>query len=347
MKVAVLGAGAMGSALTIPLTDNGNEVRLWGTEYDVEILRTIKSGKEHPRIGVKLENVEICDFEAAVRDADVVLIGVSTDGVIPVFRKLKETESFDAENTIIVTVAKGLLEFDDEILTVPEAIWREDERVVENTVAITGPSIAREVAKKMPTRVVFSSEGGKAAKQVKEVFETDYYGIEVSSDVRGTEITSALKNVYSIAIAWIRGHESAYGVEMSNAKGVIATMAINEIASIIELAGGDRMTAFGLSGFGDLIATFRGGRNGMLGELLGKGLSIEDALEELRRRGVGVIEGYGTARKAFKLIKLLEKDGKCNSDDFSLLKSIHQVLYGDKKVKDVLKELVVEVRDRS
>ncbi len=340
MRIAVLGAGAMGSALTVPLVDNGHDVALWGTEYDVEILKKIEKGEEHPRIGVKLENVEIFypeQLDAAMRNADIVLLGVSTEGVLPVFGRIKDK----IDGKTLITIAKGLLEIGDEILTIPEAIWKESSEVVERTVAITGPAIAREVAKRMPTKVVFSSVNGKAAKEMKKVFETKHYGIEISEDVRGTEITSALKNVYSIAIAWIRGHEQLYGVEMSNAKGVIATKAINEIARFIELAGGDRMTAFGLSGFGDLIATFRGGRNGMLGELLGRGLTAKQALEELRKRGVGVIEGYKTAERAYKMLEKFEKEGKASKDEFPLLKNIYEVLYRDKKVAEVFEELIV------
>ncbi len=340
MKVAVLGAGAMGSALTIPLIDNGNEVALWGTEYDVEILKILEKGGEHPRIGVRLENVEIYYpdmLDAALKDADVILLGVSTDGVLPVFSRIAEY----VDGRILITIAKGLLEIDGRIFTIPEAIWRIRNDVRERTVAITGPSIAREVAKRMPTRVVFSSENLKSAEKMKKVFETEHYGVEVSGDVRGTELTSALKNVYSIAIAWIRGYEEIHGVEMSNAKGVIATKAINEIARFIEIAGGDKMTAFGLSGFGDLIATFRGGRNGMLGELLGRGLTANEALEELSRRGVGVIEGYGTAEKAYRMLEDFVREGKTSFDEFPLLRNIYEVLYRNKRVAEVFEELIV------
>ena len=144
-----------------------------------------------------------------------------------------------------------------------------------------------------------------------------------------------MKNVYSIAIAWIRGHEQLMKSEMSNAKGVIATMAINEIARIVETSGGRKETVYGLSGFGDLIATFRGGRNGMLGELLGKGMSIDEALEELRKRGVGVIEGYRTAERAYRMLK----EERAVIDEFPLFKSIYEVLYQKKSVSDVLTQL--------
>jgi glycerol-3-phosphate dehydrogenase (NAD(P)+) len=340
MIVAVLGAGAMGAALTVPLVDNGNEVRLWGTEYDLEILKTIEGGEKHPRIGVPLSKVSVFypeQIEEVLVDSDVVLLAVSTDGVIPVFKKIKEY----IDDQYLITISKGLLEIDGKTVTVPEALWAEREDLKMRTVAITGPAIAREVAKRMPTKVVFSSVDGKAAEEIAKLFRTDYYGVEVSDDIRGAEITSAMKNIYSIAIAWIRGHEELYNVEMSNAKGVIAAKAIDEISRIVALAGGKKETVYGLSGFGDLIATFRGGRNGMLGELLGKGLTAEQALEELKKRGVGVVEGYKTTEKAYKLLKDLENKGVTREGDFPLLRNIYEVLYKNKKVAEVFEELIV------
>lgn len=340
MIVSILGAGAMGSALSVPLVDNGNEVRIWGTEFDRDILNLITTGKEHPRLGVRLEGVEFFwpeQLEECLDNSEVILLGVSTEGVIPVMNNILPY----LKDQYLILISKGLIEFNGDILTVPEAVWRLKKELKERTVAITGPAIAKEVAKRMPTKVVFSSVNIDAAKEMKRIFETKHYGIEVSTDIIGTEIASALKNVYSIAISWIRGYESAHNVEMSNAKGVIATKAINEIASFIQTLDGDKMTAFGLSGFGDLIATFRGGRNGMIGELLGKGYTAEQALEELKRRGVGVIEGYRTALMAYKLLGKLESEGKTDKEQFPLLRNIYQVLYEGKTIPAVLEELVV------
>ncbi|RLI79605.1 glycerol-3-phosphate dehydrogenase [Archaeoglobales archaeon] len=336
MEVSILGAGAMGSALAIPLHDNGVEIKLWGTEYDAEILKIIERGEKHPRIGVPLPDIKIYYPEQLdeVLDSDLILLAVSTEGVFPVFNKIKDKVG----DSILVTISKGLLEYDNEIMTIPETLWSINPDLKERIVAITGPSIAREVANKMPTKVVFSSIG-KSAKEASKYFETDYYHIEVSNDIIGAEITAALKNVYSIAIAWIRGYEQLVDVEMSNAKGVMATMAINEIARFVEAAGGRKETVFGFSGFGDLIATFRGGRNGMLGELLGRGLSVDEALNELKLRGVGVVEGFGNAKRAYRLLKQLEEHDSVSLDDFPLFMNLYSVLYEGKAVKDALKEV--------
>ncbi len=334
MRVVILGAGAMGSALAVPLFDNGVDVRIWGTEYDVEILKALERGEKHPRIKVEIPDVKIYypdQLKSAIDGAEIVVLAVSTEGVLPIFNRVKDL----IKDQYVITISKGLIEVNNDILTVPEAIWTiKDVRL--KTVAITGPSIAREVANRLPTRVVFSSLSYDSAKDVSEVFSTNYYRIDIIDDIKGAEIASALKNVYSIAIAWINGLEKRKNFEMNNLRGVIASKAINEIARIVELLGGKKETVYGLSGFGDLIATFKGGRNGMLGELLGSGLNVNQALEELKRRGVGVVEGYKTAKRVYKLLKINSID----INDFPLLKAIYEILYEEKMVEDLIYDLI-------
>lgn len=334
MRVVILGAGAMGSALAVPLFDNGVDVRIWGTEYDVEILKALERGEKHPRIKVEIPDVKIYypdQLKSAIDGAEIVVLAVSTEGVLPIFNRVKDL----IKDQYVITISKGLIEVNNDILTVPEAIWTiKDVRL--KTVAITGPSIAREVANRLPTRVVFSSLSYDSAKDVSEVFSTNYYRIDIIDDIKGAEIASALKNVYSIAIAWINGLEKRKNFEMNNLRGVIASKAINEIARIVELLGGKKDTVYGLSGFGDLIATFKGGRNGMLGELLGSGLNVNQALEELKRRGVGVVEGYKTAKRVYKLLKINSID----INDFPLLKAIYEILYEEKMVEDLIYDLI-------
>ncbi len=331
MNVSILGAGAMGAALTFPFSDAGCDVKLWATEHDTRILELLEKGEEHPRIHAKLpENVRLLPPEKLREavDADIVVLAISTEGVMTIFERVA-----DWIRGVLVTVTKGLIESGEDVLTIPQAMWRISNIDI---VAITGPAIAREVAARRPTKVVLS---GEKAEVVAEAIRTDYFGVETTDDIVGAELTSALKNIYSIAIAWFAGYEKSEGVEMSNAKGVIAAKAIAEMADIVEASGGRRETVYGLSGFGDLIATFKGGRNGMLGELLGMGYSIGEALEELARRGVGVVEGYYNARKAYKLAKKLEREGKLY--DPPLLRAIYDVLYEGASVRKMVRELIV------
>ncbi len=333
MRVAILGAGAMGAALTVPYSEK-NEVILWGTEFDKSILEIVIRGEKHPRIDaeVKADKILMPDELENAMNSDVIVLAISTEGVLSIFERISEF----LDSQVIVTVAKGLAEIDGEIYTIPEAIWLKREDLKEKVAAITGPSIAREVAKRLPTHVVYSSLSLDVLNILKSNLETHYYRIKTTDDIIGCELTSALKNIYSISIAWIRGVESRRNVSLNNLKGMITTQTLFEISKIVEAAGGRKETTYDLSGIGDIIATFRGGRNGMLGELLGKGLSIKEALNELEKRGVGVVEGYQNARKAYKLAENLDKKGKVKLEELKLLEAINSVLYEDMSVDEAL-----------
>jgi glycerol-3-phosphate dehydrogenase (NAD(P)+) len=329
MKVTIIGAGAMGSALTIPLSER-NEVNLWGTEYDVEILEVVKGGKEHPRIMARIpEKVKIFfpeNLEESLKDAELVVLGVSTAGVKPIVERVKP---YLKGNEILVTVTKGLIEEESEVYSVLHYMEKELKNPI---VAISGPSIAKEVANKNFTKVVFSSKDINIAKKAKEAFETEYYRVETSDDVIGCELASAFKNVYSIALAWPIGLEKKRKIIMNNLRGILITKALEEISLIVEKMGGKKETVYGLAGIGDMVATAGGGRNGMLGELLGEGKSVEEALEILREKGVGVIEGYENIGKARKLVKDFE-------NEIPLFRNIYEVLFADKKVEDAIREV--------
>ncbi len=335
MRVSILGAGAMGSALTIPYSEK-NDVLLWGTEYDVPILKKLKMGEKHPRIDemVNASRILYPDELDEALNADIVVIAVSTEGVMPIFEQISDS----LRDQIIITLAKGFID-EGEILTIPQAIWHERKDLKEKIAAITGPSIAKEVAKKLPTHVVYSSLSDETLNAVKEHLETDYYRISASHDIVGCETASALKNVYSIAIAWIRGIESRKGVTMNNLKGIIVAQALWEIGTIVRANGGKFETVYGLTGIGDLIATFRGGRNGMFGELLGKGYDATSALKELERRGVGVVEGYVNAERAYRLAEILDHKGKLKLEELRLLNGINDVLYNGKDAEEVVHDL--------
>lgn len=329
MNISILGAGAMGSALAILLAKR-NSVMLWGSEYDLELLEKIKNGGEHPRIQAKLpENVEILypqELEKVVTHGEIIVLAVSTAGIKPMTEKIKPLIS---PNKILVTVTKGLIDEGERILTVAEYL---EKHIPCSIIAISGPSIAREVANKNFTKVVFSSKDREALEKCKNSFETEYYRIETTSDIIGCELCSALKNIYSIILAWPRGLEKTKKVKMSNLLGVLVSKALEEISYIVEKFGGEKQTVYGLSGIGDIICTIGSGRNGMFGELLGEGKTAEEALSILREKGVGVIEGYENLPKVKKLVQDFE-------NELPLFNSLCKVIYGNKKVEDVIKQI--------
>lgn len=336
MRVTILGAGAMGGALTIPLTEKGNEVRLWATEYDRRVLKLLEEGEEHPRIGVKIPSkVSLFrpeQLEDALEGAEAIIIAVSSEGIKPVLEDVRGL--VDAAHKI-VAVTKGLIEVGGKILTVTQTI----KRLLGNNFKptyVSGPSIAKEVARKLYTNVVYSCEDMKTVSQIKGAFETPYYRITLSTDVIGAEMCAALKNVYAIAMGILDGLAEAKGSSMENAKATLFLRSVAEMAKVTKALGGMEETAYSLSGISDLLVTIRGGRNGMFGKLLGKGFEVKEALREMARRGVGVIEGYVTAKRGYEM---LTESRRLTPSEIPIFYNIYKLLYEDGELSNFLREV--------
>jgi len=347
MKVAVLGAGAMGSALTVPLVDNDHEVALWATEYDRDIQRAIEAGRDHPRLDEPLpEAVGLFGpdgLEAAMRDASVVVLGVSSGGVLPVLERI--APHLSAETTL-VTIAKGILELEDEPRLmhagVLDALRDHGVEKLPEVACVAGPSIAAELAEKSPTAVDCAARDRATARRLAGVFGTDYFVLHPTDDVRGVEVCLGFKNVYAIALAWPSGlterrhREAPSG--MTNFKALLFLQIIRELKAMVRARGGDPATVDGLAGIGDLVTTSDAGRNGTLGRLLGGGLSAGEALEKLKEQGVGVVEGYESARPGRVFVEA-PRSGEVRPEEMPLLEQVGMVLYEDRPVEDAIRHV--------
>lgn len=345
MDVTILGAGAMGSALAIPLDDNDHSVTLWGSRFDEEILETIRNGKEHPRINHKLpERLEILgpnELEKAVKQSKLIVLGVSSNGVVPVTERIA---SFLREDQHLISIAKGLIEYESEPFLIPEGIRKvlaDREATIPSIVSVGGPSIAAELANRSRTAVSFASESNELLGELVDVFSTDYYTINPTTDVTGLGTCIGFKNAYSIALAWPNGLvESRYVEEgMTNFRAILFLQTLDELSILSEAFGGRKETVYDLAGLGDLVTTTASGRNGTFGKLLGSGETVEEALQEMEDRGVGVIEGYETADVGAELIKRHNLKTSLSMDDVPLLREINNVLYDGKPVVDAIDEI--------
>jgi len=342
--VAILGAGAMGSALAFPISDRGHKVILWNRSP--KILDLIRTGQPHPKLGVKMpEGIKLYyrnELDRAVREADYIIIAVSSAGVKAVTEAIKP---YVREGQVLINVAKGLIEFNGEVLLIPEAIKRiiGDRKVT--IAAVTGPSLAKDLAARRLTIAVYSSDNIEVAKELKREFETDYYRIQVTNDIIGAEASAVLKNVYAIGIGWFDGLAERLGVEeLRNAKAAFFTIALKEMAKIVKVLGGSESTVVDQSGLGDLYVTVKGGRNGLFGKLLGKGLTPQEALNKIKGMGLGVVEGYENTRHMYTLLKKLEREGKVKLDEeLPFFTGICKVIYEGYKVDNVIKEILSHI----
>lgn len=299
MKIAILGAGVMGTALTIPLSRNNNQINLWGTKYDEEAIKSIINFRKHPKLSVEIPRLvkvfSSNQIDEALKDSEIVVIAVSSNAVKSI---VEEAAPYISKKAILIIVSKGF-EVNDkgEVKFLPDIV-KEEIKGENPIVSIRGPSIANEVAFETPTMVVFASKNFKAMEKCKKAFETPFYKIYLTKDVIGAELCSSLKNIYAIGLGFCDGLEKKTGKSFFNTKSALLTLSLIEMAELTKFFGGSKETVYGLAGLGDLDVTSKGGRNRMFGELIGKGLSVKEALNEVKSV---TIEGYEAAEKTVKL----------------------------------------------
>lgn len=291
MKVAVMGSGSWGTALSVLLCQNGHEVCLWS--YQKSESEALKRDREHKAFlpGVMIpEQVWFTDSaKEALREAEAVVLATPSQFVRDT---LESFRPWVRKDQLLINVAKGLEA--KSCKTLAQVI---EELYPDHAVAVlSGPSHAEEVSRKIPTSVVAASRSKKAAETTQSLFMNDYFRVYTNPDLLGVELGGALKNVIALACGISDG--MGFG---DNTKAALMTRGIAEMARLGMAMGADFHTFNGLSGVGDLIVTCTSmhSRNRRAGILIGQGKSLEEAVQEVRM----VVEGAFTARAAISFIR--------------------------------------------
>jgi glycerol-3-phosphate dehydrogenase (NAD(P)+) len=292
MRVAVVGAGSWGTALTMHLARVGCEVSLWAYEGEVVegIRRTRRNPLFLPNVTLPPEVEVTGDLASAVTDARAVVFVVPVQFARVVLRELR---GHLPEGSVIVSASKGievasLARMDQLVhaeLGLPKSAF----------VALSGPSFAREVAEGLPTAAVLAGTNSGVLHELQETFSDRSFRFYTAADVVGVELAGALKNVIAIAAGMATGLELGL-----NALAALLTRGLHEIARLGVKLGGREATFRGLAGMGDLVLTCTGAlsRNRSVGERLGRGEPLEQILA-----GREVAEGVPTARAASELAR--------------------------------------------
>jgi len=339
-KILILGAGVMGTALSVPLCRNKQEVNLWGTEFDAEVLETLARTGQHIQLGIPLpEGVTLfsaAELEKACQNVEIVVLAVTSSGIRSMMQRLVP---FVKDGMIIVNAAKGLEEDSKTgnmltMLDIIESELPEALRGKNPMVTIGGPSVAKGVAEHVPTEVIFASRDLAAARHCQEIFTTPVYKVQITTDVIGVGLCAALKNVFAVAMGFCDGVEGKADarVKMHNSKAALLLEAVVELSKIVQAMGGKEETALGLAGIGDLYVTAHGGRTCLFGQMLGGGMSAEHALKEMKNRHQ-TVEAYPATKAGYKLAQTLSKNDKLDINDLPLLKQIYAVLFEGKDVE--------------
>lgn len=320
MKLAVLGSGAWGTALAIALVENGHEVTLWSHTREQSCV--LQDTRENPRLkGVPLpEALRFTADMAAVKGCGAVVLATPSFAVRSTARALRELVE---PGTVLISVAKGIEK--DTSLRLSQAIEQEvgDKCPV---VVLSGPSHAEEVGRNIPTALVAAADREEDARLVQSLFMSNRLRVYTSTDRVGTEICAALKNVIALCAGCCDG--MGYG---DNTKAMLMTRGLAEMARLGVALGGRQESFTGLAGVGDLIVTCCSmhSRNRRCGILLGQGMPVERALEEIG----AVVEGYYAAANARALA---QKVGV----EMPIAQMAYQVLYEGRDIRTVVDELM-------
>ncbi|MCP4482505.1 MAG: NAD(P)-dependent glycerol-3-phosphate dehydrogenase [bacterium] len=321
-KITILGLGSWGYALTMVLHDKGHLINVW--EYDKERLKRLEKDRKFDLIqGTEIpENIFLTnDIQEACLGSDLVVFAVPSHGIRSVAKLLKDK---NIKPKRILSVAKGL-EYET-LFSMTEVVADELGYPNADIYALSGPTHAEEVSRKIFTTVVIAGEDELVLKELQEVFAIDYFRVYISQDLRGVELGGAIKNVIAIATG------IADGLNLGdNTKAAIITRGLAEISRLGKLSGAKPETFYGLSGLGDLAVTCisQHSRNRYFGEQLGRGRKYQDILNEMKM----VAEGVSAAKSIYKLA------GEYNVE-MPIVREVYNIVYYNKDPKVAVVDLM-------
>jgi glycerol-3-phosphate dehydrogenase (NAD(P)+) len=323
VPVAVVGAGGFGTCLAYLLARNGLEVRLWcrGQDYAQTLQNTRENTKYLPGVKLPLNVWITSSLQDAVQDAEVVVSAVPSQHVRATAIDYKPHL---ARGVKVLNVAKGI----------EHSTYKRMSEVLTDVLgpnvpiaSLSGPNHAEEIARGMPTATVIASKNASALNLLCDVFTTDWFKAYPRKDLVGVELGGVLKNITALAAGVTKG--IGFG---DNSAAAVITLGLDEMVRFGVAHGAKKETFTGLSGFGDLIATAlsQHSRNRRVGELLGRGLTMQEALATM---GGQVAEGVHAA-------KFVHEQAEKENIPLPLTTEIYKILYEKKDVRLAVKDLL-------
>ncbi|MEY8462234.1 NAD(P)H-dependent glycerol-3-phosphate dehydrogenase [Streptococcus merionis] len=319
-KIAVLGPGSWGTALSQVLNDNGHEIRLWGhMQAQIDEINNDHTNSHYFKDIVLDEKIKATtDLKEALDDVDAVLFVVPTKVTRLVAKQVAETLD---HKVVVMHASKGLEpETHERLSTILEEEIPADLR--SEIVVVSGPSHAEETIVRDLTLITAASKDEETAKYVQGLFSNHYFRLYTNKDIIGVETAGALKNIIAVGAGALHG--LGYG---DNAKAAIIARGLAEITRLGVKMGANPLTYSGLSGVGDLIVTGTSihSRNWRAGDALGRGEKLEDIEANMGM----VIEGISTTKVAYELAQELDVY-------MPITQAIYSVIYEGKDIKEAI-----------
>ncbi|MDP2831112.1 MAG: NAD(P)H-dependent glycerol-3-phosphate dehydrogenase [Candidatus Omnitrophota bacterium] len=320
-RIAILGDGGWGTTLAVLLSNKGYSVTLWGAfaGYTETMAKTRRNPKFLPGLKIPRSIKITSDIKSAVEDKEIVVLAVPSQYTRSVLRRIT---GYFVKKTIFLSVAKGI-----EISSskrISEVIRAELGQV--RLAVLSGPTIASEVAKGVPTTAVAASTDKRIRKTIQEIFSTQRFRVYTNPDVIGVELGGSLKNVIAIACGVSDG--LGFG---TNTKAAILTRGLAEISRLGKVMGAKAETFSGISGLGDLVTTCisKQSRNRRVGELIGKGKHLKEICQHMQM----VAEGVPTAKSAYALSLKYKID-------MPIIREVYHLLYKHKSPAQAVEDLM-------
>ena len=319
-KIAVIGSGSWGCAMSNHLAELGNDISIWSfTVEEKDLINNEHTCKFIP--DMKMNERIFCsnNIKEVVENADYIIHISPSKFTRNIFKSYKD---YVGDKPVIIC-SKG---FEDNTLFTLDQVLK-DELPDVRVAALSGPSYASEVANHIPTAIILASKDEKILNEIPEEFSDETMRIYKSKDILGVELGGSLKNI----IAFCSGicAELGYG---TNAEAALITRGLAEIARLGKKMGAEEKTFYGLSGLGDLILTCSSdeSRNRRAGKLIGKGLSVEEAKKEI-----------GQTIESVDNIQIAKKLSEKYDVEMPIVNAVYDVLYNNLKPSDAGKKLML------
>ncbi len=290
-KIIIIGAGAMGSAFSLPCLDNNHDTNIIGTHLENDFIDKLNNNNNlHPSLGIKIpEGIKIFKFdkfnELFKSNVDLIVLAISSKGIEWVSEQLSLIAK-DNQLPNILMLTKGLSIYENKYELLVDKLKRllKLKGIVKvNISAVGGPCLASGLANRIHSSVVIANEEINTAKKIANMLNTNYYHTSSSEDLNGVEVSAAIKNIFSMAVGAAKGLCSNNAINEIREKNYLNTasalikQSIYEMEIFVEHLKGKRETVKGLAGLGDLYVSSGGGRNAKMGSYIGQGLTFSEA----------------------------------------------------------------------
>lgn len=308
--IAVLGAGAWGTALAQCMALAGHDVVMWDRDPLVvaDINKIRENRKRYPGMPLSDRISAVSDLAQLAAASEILLVAVPSEANTVMAAQLGTLLSADQ---VLILGAKGFRESDGALLS---TVWREACPQVSRIAILTGPTFARELMEQKLTAILVASVEEAVRARVAGLLNVPFIRCYESEDVIGAQVGGAIKNILAVAAGILDGLDMGH-----NARAALLTRGLVEMGRYSQALGGQETTVWGLAGMGDLLltATSTLSRNYRFGQLVGRGVPVPEA-----RMRVGTVEGVLAAR-------IVTVQAQAHGLDLAIVSAVDGILHGD------------------